>query len=293
MSGQETYADIKVSMPSSVETRLSLGNEVDGKFYQVWQKGDRIAVVEAKGTPAQKVSVYELYGNGGSSEGLFCYVKGDADTDGSVDIIYPASAVDSDFRIPSFQTFVDNSYDASAVLLTWHGDAGIPNEEVQLSNDMAVVCLQYTGLSSQKVSSVKLKIYQTETDYNEYRVVSYDGVTLSEEPSEFFISIPEFPQDCSLEFKTILTDHSVMTIRSEGKTFLAGDFYRFPPREFVADASGASSFAENLLPHPRILMPTGYEEKIHQILASGKGDFLQVIHNQIEDYSNQLLKKEP
>ena len=55
VSGQDTYADIKVSMPSSVETRLSLGNEVDGKLYQVWQKGDRIAVVEAKGTPAQKV----------------------------------------------------------------------------------------------------------------------------------------------------------------------------------------------------------------------------------------------
>ena len=291
--GQDTYADIKVSMPSSVETRLSLGNEVDGKLYQVWQKGDRIAVVQAKGTPAQKVSVYELYGNGGSSEGLFCYVKGDADTDGSVDIIYPASAVDSDFRIPSFQTFVDNSYDASAVLLSWHGDAGIPNEGVQLSNDMAVVCLQYTGLSSQKVSSVKLKIYQTDTDYTEYRVVSNDGVALSSVPSKFYISLPEFSDEFSVEFQTILTDHSVMTIRSEDKTFLAGDFYRFPPREFVADQSGTSSFADNLRPHPRILMPTGYEEKIRQILASGKGDFLQVIHNQIEDYSNQLLKKDP
>ena len=293
VSGQDTYADIKVSMPSSVETRLSLGNEVDGKLYQVWQKGDRIAVVEAKGTPAQKVSVYELYGNGGSSEGLFCYVNGDADIDGSVDIIYPASAVDTDFRIPSFQTFVDNSYDSSAVLLSWHGDAGIPNEGVQLSNDMAVVCLQYTGQSSQKVSSVKLKIYQTDADYKEYRVASNDGVTLSSEPSKFFISVHESAQKCSVEFQTILTDHSVMTIRSEDKTFLAGDFYRFPPREFVADQSGTSSFADNLRPHPRILMPAGYEEKIRQILASGKGDFLQVIHNQIEDYSNQLLKKDP
>ena len=293
VSGQDNYASIKVSMPSSADTRLSLGNEADGKIYQVWQKGDRIAVVEAKGTPAQKVSVYELYGNGGSSEGLFCYVNGDADTDGSVDIIYPASAVDTDFRIPSFQTFVDNSYDASAVLLSWHGDAGIPNEGVQLSNDMAVVCLQYTGLSSQKVSSVKLKIYQTDTDYNEYRVVSNDGVALSSVPSKFYISLPEFSDECTVEFQTILTDHSVMTIRSEDKTFLAGDFYRYPPKEFVADEAGVSSFADNLRPHPRILMPAGYEEKIRQILASGKGDFLQVIHNQIEDYSDQLLKKDP
>ena len=291
--GQDTYADIKVSMPSSTDTRLALGDEAGRKLYQVWQKGDRIAVVEAKGTPAQKVSVYELYGNGGSSEGLFSYVSGNADTDGAVDIVYPASAADSDFKIPSFQTFVDNTYDPSAVLLSWHGDAGIPNEGVQLSNDMAVVCLQYTGQSSQKVSSVKLKIYQTDTDYNEYRVVSNDGVTLSSEPSKFFISVPEFALKCSVEFQTILTDHSVMTIRSEDKTFLAGDFYRYQPKEFVADEAGVSSFADNLRPHPRILMPAGNEEKIRQMLSSGDADFLQVIHNQIEDYSNQLLKKDP
>lgn len=291
--GQETYADIKVSMPSSIDTRLALGNEADGKLYQVWQKGDRIAVVEAKGTSAQKTSIYELYGNGGTSDGIFCYVSGNADIDGPVDVIYPVKAVESESIIPSFQNFVEGSYDPQSVLLSWHGDSGIPEDGITLANDMAVICLQYTGTASQKVSSVKMNIYPEPDECVEYRVVSYDGVTLSEEPSEFFISIPEFPQNCSVEFKTILTDHSVMTIRSEGKTFLAGDFYRFQPREFVADASGASSFAENLLPHPRILMPTGYEEKIRQILASGKGDFLQVIHNQIEDYSNQLLKKDP
>ena len=293
VSGQDAYADIKVSMPSSVETRLSLGNEADGKLYQVWQKGDRIAVVEAKGTSAQKTSIYELYGNGGTSDGIFCYVGGNADIDGPVDVIYPVKAVESESIIPSFQNFVEGSYDPQSVLLSWHGESGIPEDGITLANDMAVICLQYTGTASQKVSSVKMNIYPEPDECVEYRVVSYDGVTLSEEPSEFFISIPEFPQDCSVEFKTILTDHSVMTIRSDNKKFLAGDFYRFPPREFVADASGASSFAENLLPHPRILMPTGYEEKIRQILASGKGDFLQVIHNQIEEYSNQLLKKDP
>lgn len=293
MSGQDTYADIKVSMPSSVETRLSLGNEADGKLYQVWQKGDRIAVVEAKGTSAQKTSIYELYGNGGTSDGIFCYVGGNADIDGPVDVIYPVKAVESESIIPSFQNFVEGSYDPQAVLLSWHGDSGIPEDGITLANDMAVICLQYTGTASQKVSSVRMNIYPEPDECVEYRVVSYDGVTLSEEPSKFYISIPEFPQNCSVEFKTILTDHSVMTIKSDNKKFLAGDFYRFPPREFVADASGASSFAENLLPHPRILMPTGYEEKIRQMLASGKGDFLQVIHNQIEDYSNQLLKKGP
>ena len=35
VSGQDTYAEIKVSMPSSTDTRLALGNEADGKLYQV------------------------------------------------------------------------------------------------------------------------------------------------------------------------------------------------------------------------------------------------------------------
>ena len=79
--GHDGYPDIKVSMPSEIETRLGLGEEAGGKIAQVWQKGDRIAIVEAKGTPAQKTSIYELYGNGGTSKGLFCYVSGDAGTD--------------------------------------------------------------------------------------------------------------------------------------------------------------------------------------------------------------------
>ena len=293
VSGQNTYADITVSMPSAVDTRLALGNETEGKLYQVWQKGDRIAVVEAKGTSAQKTSIYELHGKGGTSEGLFCHVSGDAGIEGPVDVIYPVKAVESDCIIPSFQNFADGTYDPEAVVLSWHGDSGIPEEGVTLANDMAIICLQYTGKTSQKVSSVKMNIYTAPDECVEYHVVSYDGVALSSEPSKFFISVPEFPYNCSVEFKIILTDHSVMTIKSEDKTFLAGDFYRFPPREFVADASGATSYADNLRPHPRILMPAGHEQKIRQILSSGNGGFLQVIHNKIEDYSNQLLKKEP
>ena len=293
VSGEEVYPDITVSMPSSVETKLALGDETGGKLYQVWQKGDRIAVVQAKGTPAQNVSIYELHGNGGSSEGLFHHVNGTAEIDGAVDIIYPVSAVESNCVIPWFQTYTENTYDPSSVLLTWHGESGIPGEGVTLSNNMSVVCLQYTGNSQQKISSVRMNIYPEPDECIEYRVVSYDGVTLSEEQSKFYISIPEFPQNCSVEFKTILTDHSVMTIKSDNKKFLAGDFYRFPPREFVADASGASSFSENLNPHPRILMPAGHEEKIRQMLSSGKADFLQVIHDEIEEYSNQLLSKDP
>ena len=290
---QDTYPDIKVFMPSSTQTKLALGDELNGEICQVWQKGDRIAVVQAKGTSMQKTSIYELHGNGGSSEGLFCFVSGNADVDGQVDIIYPAQSVESDCMIPQFQTYVDGSYDPQSVVLSWHGDTGIPEEGVTLANNMAIICLQYTGNESQKVSSVKIKIYHEPDECVEYRLMAYDGVTLSSEPSKFYISVPEFSENCSVEFQTILTDHYVMTIRSENKQFLAGNFYRFPPKEFIADESGVTSFAENLRPHPRLLMPAGNEQKIRHMLSSGNADFLQVVHNKIEEYSNQLLNKTP
>ena len=289
----EIYPEIKVSMPSSIQTKLSLGEELNGKVDQVWQKGDRIAVVYGKGTPSQKTSIYQLYGNGGLSEGLFCHVSGEAVIDGPVDIIYPVSAVSSNGDVPSYQNYVEGTYDPASVVLTWHGDSGIPEEGVMLDNDMAIVCLQYTGEALQKVSSVKIKLYTSENDLKEYCVAAYDGIPLSINAKQFFISVPEVEQKCTAVFQTVLTDHSVMTITSYDKTFIAGDLYRFPPREFVADQSGTSSFADNLRPHPRILMPAGHEEKIRQILSSDEGSFLKVIHNQIEDYSNQLLKKEP
>ena len=291
--GQDACPDIKVYMPSEIETRLGLGEEAGGKIAQVWQKGDRIAIVEAKGTSAQKTSIYELHGNGGTSEGLFCYVSGDAYTEGPVDIIYPVSAVSSNGVVPLFQTYHEGTYDPSSVVLSWHGDSGIPEEGVTLDNDMAVVCLQYTGEESQKVSSVKIKLIISETDIREYHLAAYDGIALGTTPEQFFISVPEVAQKCSVEFRTILTDHTVMTKTSQDKTFIAGDFYRFPSIDFVADPSGTSSYEDNLRAHPRLLMPAGHEKKIKAILEGSNADFLKSIHEKIQQYSDQLLNKDP
>ena len=64
-----TDRTIEVSMPEMTRTALGAGTE--SSVSVVWSKGDEIAVIEGKGTDAQKHSVYRLVGEGGSASGTF------------------------------------------------------------------------------------------------------------------------------------------------------------------------------------------------------------------------------
>ena len=291
VSGHEDIM-IKVSMPADINTKMSIGQETGGRMTQVWNTGDRIAVISRKENAAQKVAVFELHGKGGSTDGLFRHISGEVDIEGPVDVIYPVEASETGYEIPNYQIYSPGTYDPQAAVLSWHGEAGIPEEGITMTNETAVICLQYTGTADQIVSAVKVKVYSDETEYEEYAVGSYEGVSLSSTPVQFYISLPEYDKECKVIFETHLTDRSVMKIESEGKRFVAGDLYRFPPVPFVAGET-ASSFAENLRPHPRLLFPAGHEAKIKQMLASTSGSFFNVIHNEIEEYSNKLLKQDP
>ena len=291
VSGHEDIM-IKVSMPADINTKMSIGQETGGRMTQVWNTGDRIAVISRKENAAQKVAVFELHGKGGSTDGLFRHISGEVDIEGPVDVIYPVEASETGYEIPNYQIYSPGTYDPQAAVLSWHGEAGIPEEGITMTNETAVICLQYTGTADQIVSAVKVKVYSDETEYEEYAVGSYEGVSLSSTPVQFYISLPEYDKECKVIFETHLTDRSVMKIESEGKRFVAGDLYRFPPVPFVAGET-PSSFAENLRPHPRLLFPAGHEAKIKLMLASTSGSFLNVIHNEIEEYSNKLLKQDP
>ena len=187
VSGHEDIM-IKVSMPADINTKMSIGQEAAGKMTQVWNTSDRIAVVSGKGTPAQKVAVFELHGNGGSSEGLFRHVSGEVDVEGVVDVIYPVEASAAGYKVPSYQTYSPGTYDPKAAVLSWHGDTGIPDEGIIMANETAIICLQYTGASDQTISSVKVKVFTGETNYDEYAVGSYDGVALSDKAVQFYVS---------------------------------------------------------------------------------------------------------
>lgn len=228
------HENIRVLMPSDKDTKVTLGDESAGRISQLWSPGDRIALIQDKGTEAQKISVYELVGDGGSVEGEFKHISGDADERGSVDIIYPVSSVNMN-KVPSLQAYVSGSYDPSSVLLSWHSDDGIPENGVLLSNRTAILCLQYTGTSQQKVTSVRVKIYSSETMFEEYRVSDSEGVALSSEPKQFYLSVPEVTNGSKVVFEVILDDHSVMSVVSEGRVFLPGRMYRFQPLQYTAD----------------------------------------------------------
>lgn len=285
---QRNYPDIFVGMPV---TKVALGDESSGELPQLWQRGDRIALVEDKGLASQKVSVYELRGRGGSAAGIFRYVSGNANVEGPLDILYPVSAVETGGAVPSVQCYTEGSYDPTAVVLSWHGDAGIPDQMITLSSEMAVVCLQYTGTTGQAVSSVKLKIYSSDVDYREYRLLSYDGVPLSAKPAKFYFSIPEVSQGSRIDFQTVLTDLSVMSKTSTGKSFLAGNCYRFPSLSFTPDTSPTVPYRENLRPHPRLFFSAGHEDKVRQLVA--RSGFLAKMYGIIESRSNELLNEAP
>lgn len=283
-----TYPDIHVSMPA---TKVTLGDESSGELPQLWQRGDRIALVEDKGLPTQKVSVYELRGRGGSAAGIFRYVSGNANVEGPLDVLYPVSAVETGGAVPSVQCYTQESYDPAAVVLSWHGNDGIPNQMITLSSETAVVCLRYTGTAGQAVSSVKLKIYSSDDTYREYRLLSCDGVPLSSKSAKFYVSIPEVAQSSRIDFQTVLTDLSVMSKTSTGKTFLAGNCYRFPPVPFTPDASPTVPYRETLRPHPRLFFSAGHEDKVRQLVA--RGGFLAKMYGIIEGRSNELLNESP
>ena len=243
MQNDSSAATIIVSMPTGVESKVYLGNESEGKISQFWNSGDRIAVISGMGTDSQKMATFELVGKGGASSGEFRYLNGEVDFSGTVDVIYPASLCAENFAVPCIQEYVYGTYDPSAAYLAWHGEKGIPGNGITLSNKMSILCLKYTGTSAMHVSSIRIKVYSSEDEFVEYRVMSYEGVGLSDEPESFYVSLPEITTSTKVVFETVLTDHRMMSIVSESKTFLAGNMYRFPSVEFVADSPERETLA--------------------------------------------------
>jgi len=227
---------LKVSMPEGFQSKVSLGNLSGGSAPQFWNTGDCIAVVKGRGTSSMTYSVYRLIGDGGTAEAEFEYVSGNAGLDGEIDVVYPVSAAAKESAVPHSQEYTAGGYDPESVVLSWHGESGVPaGETITLANESAVLCLQYTGVETQKVSLVRVKIRLSDGTYDTYVLSKRSGVALSSSPSSFFISVPEVSEGSEVIFETVLTDQSVMRMTSQNKTFKSGVIYRFAPVPFVAN----------------------------------------------------------
>ena len=229
---------IKISMPDGFDTKVSMGQQSGKIVSQVWNSGDRIAVVQGRGTESIKMSIYELIGEGGTSEGEFEYVSGNADVSGDVEVVYPVEAAYG-HSVPHMQNYVEGNYDSSSVVLSCHLENGIGEEEVQLENETALLCLRYTGNQTENVARIRVKIEGAEGQCDIYVLNVKPNVSLSSDASEFYVSIPAVSQPSDVIFQTILADGSMMSIESNGRTFGAGVIYRFPVVNFNKTADSA------------------------------------------------------
>ena len=226
---------LRVAMPDGFDTKVNMGEIAGNRVSQVWSKGDRIAVVKDRGTASMKMSVYELVGEGGSSEGEFEYVSGHADVRGKVEVVYPVEAAYG-YSIPHSQEYAEENYDPKSVVMSWHSENGIAEENIVLENESALLCLRYTGESAEKISRIRVKIEVADGHYDTY-VLSVDpAVELSSDPSVFYISIPSVAQSSDIIFETVLADGSMMSITSKDRIFESGVIYRFPVMEYVINS---------------------------------------------------------
>lgn len=196
---------ITVNMPAL--TRTAIGAETQTGVSLVWSKGDEIAIIEGKGTNAQKYSTYKLVGEGGTTSGTFEYVSGDASADVITDVVFPASAVANAYAVPTAQTYVEGSFDTDAMVMSWTRTAEA--EGITLSHEASALMFTVTGAADQKISSVAVT-YGEKT----YTLSCTEPVALSSEGKVFYVAVPG---------STVSQNYAVVFTTDSGNT-LTKDF---------------------------------------------------------------------
>ena len=135
---------ITINMPPM--TRTAIGEDTQTGVNLVWSKGDEIAIIEGKGTNAQKSSIYSLVGEGGTASGTFEYVSGEASAEVITDVVFPASAAEN-LSIPTSQTYVEGSFDTDAMVMSWTRTS--EDEGITLKHEAAALMFTLTGTAEQ------------------------------------------------------------------------------------------------------------------------------------------------
>ena len=184
---------IVVNMPEM--TKTALGEATQTGVAVVWSTGDEIAVIEGKGTEAQKVSTYRLVGNGGTAAGTFEYVSGDASAEVITDIVFPATAVENGYAVPTSQTYVEGSFDTDAMVMSWTRSE--EEENITLAHEASALMFTVTGTAEQKISSVAV-----ECGGKTYALACAEPVALTSEGVVFYVAVPgcETSQDYVVTF---------------------------------------------------------------------------------------------
>ena len=91
-------------------------------------------------------------------------------------------------------------------------------------------------------------------------------------------------------------DHQVMIKAIGAKGYSDSEFsapLTVSVTQFAPQPEMPLAIGDSLRSHPRLLFPKGHEGQIRQMIWEPEGKFLNVVHKEIERYSDQLLTKEP
>ena len=219
---------IEVSMPEM--TRTALGESDQTRVSVVWSKGDEIAVIENKGTSQQKHSVYRLVGEGGSASGTFEYVSGNAVNEIVTDVVFPADAVGNNYEVPTNQTYVEDSFDTDAMIMSWTRKS--EGESIILSHEAAAFMITLTGAEEQKISSIEIS-----AEGKTYRLICPKSIALSSEGKTFYVAVPGSDSECEYNF-TINSTIGAPMARKTRYALNAGKIGRLPVTAFKPLAVG-------------------------------------------------------
>ncbi len=212
---------ITVNMPEL--TRTAIGDATQTGVSLVWNKGDEIAVIEDKGTAAQKTSTYRLVGNGGTATGTFEYVSGDTVGEVITDVVFPASAA-ANLSVPTSQTYVEGSFDTDAMVMSWTRTSD--DEAITLAHEASALMFTVTGTAEQEISSVAVVCGETT-----YTLTCGEPVVLSAEGAVFYVAVPG--SVTSQDYSVTFTSESGETLTKDfTHTLNAGKIGRLPAFAF-------------------------------------------------------------
>lgn len=214
----------KIEVGLSALTRTALGEPGTNSVPVVWSTGDEIAVIQGKGTAQQKVAIFKLAGEGGSSTGSFEYLSGDAPTSAAIEVVYPASAVESGFTVPADQNYVAGSIDPAAMFLS--GSRTNADQTVVLSHESAAFLLPLTGEEDQLVSSIEVTVGSSK-----YTLNCSEPVALSATAVPFYIAVQPGTSAADYTFTVNATKGTPM-IKEITWTAGAGKIGRITPTVF-------------------------------------------------------------
>ncbi len=267
--------EIGVSLPGAV-TKTTLGAETDGKYPTLWSEGDVISLNGIKSVPLKAEDA-------GKNVASFKF-KGDITY--PYNILYPGTDESSKVLFPAVQQHMSGSFDPVAVPMY---NSSRSFENVTLSHLSSLLKFSLTSAESVTLSQIQVTSMGGENLSGSFKMVADEaglftgvmipetgsvsaslsfgeqGVQLSSQPQEFFISIPHGTYSKGFTALLITEDDKVMTLK----------FYTKDGEQVIAPAKVIEFETVEFAGEDSILLIKTVEEL--QALGDNQGDYSEAV----------------